>query len=78
MRRRRIMETHKPGRVMKVKSDTGQEQAQIQINPSDLLYGELRIANILQDSIGKPVHLREGDDVDLVIRTGEDETEPKS
>jgi hypothetical protein len=78
MRRRRIMEIHKPGRVTKIVNATdGQEQAHIQVNPTDPLYGELRIANILRDSLGKPTRLNEGDDVDLIIRTDEDGTEPK-
>ena len=77
MRRRRIMEIHKPGRVTKVvKANDGEEQAQIQINPDDPLYGELRIANVLHDSIGKPTRLSEGETVDLVIRTDEDGIEP--
>lgn len=78
MRRRRIVEVHKPGRVTKIVNTTnGQEQAQIQINPIDPLYGELRIANILRDSVGKPTRLSEGEKVDLVVRTDKDGIEPK-
>jgi hypothetical protein len=76
--RQRTAETHKLGRVTKVlKAEDGQQKAHIQINKNDPLYGELRIANILQDSTGKRVHLREGDIVDFVIRTDEDSTDPK-
>jgi hypothetical protein len=50
---RRIMETHKPGRVTKVVNAAGEDQ--IQVSPSDPLVGELLVANILGDAIGKPI-----------------------
>jgi hypothetical protein len=69
--RRRTIEIHKPGRVTKIVNAGPEEQAQIQINPTDPVYGEIRIANILHDSIGKSVRLQKDDNVDLVIRTDE-------
>jgi hypothetical protein len=60
--RRRIMETHKHG-VTKV-VNAGDEP---QVNPTDPLYGELRIADILRGSLRPPV------DADLAT----DDTEPK-
>jgi hypothetical protein len=60
--RRRIMETHKHGVTKAV--NAGDEP---QVNPTDPLYGELRIADILRGSLRPPV------DADLAT----DDTEPK-
>ena len=71
------MEIHKPGRVTKIVDAGSQEKAQIEITENDTLCGEIRIANTLHDPLGKPVHLSEGDNVELVIRTDEANTELK-
>jgi len=60
--RGRIMETHKRG-VTKVEN-AGDEP---QVNPTDPLYGELRIADILRGSLRTPV------DANLAT----DDSEPK-
>lgn len=48
--RRRITETHKHGST---KGMNAGEEPQV-VNPTDLLYGELRIADILRGSIRTP------------------------
>jgi hypothetical protein len=68
--RRRIMETHKPGRATKVMdSIIGGGKSPTQVSPIDPLVGELLVANILGDS-GRTTHSAEAD-VDVSVRTDE-------
>ena len=69
-------ETHKPGtvsRVIKV-PEVKEEKVEIRLEGTDPLYGKIRIVNFLNDDTGKKHRLKEGDGVDVVIRS--DETEP--
>ena len=69
-------ETHKPGtvsRVIKV-PEVKEEKVEIRLEGTDPLYGKIRIVDFLNDDTGKKHHLKEGDGVDVVIRS--DETEP--
>jgi hypothetical protein len=70
-------ETHKPGTVSRVFKlpEVKEEQAEVRIEGTDPLYGKIRIVNFLADEIGNKHRLKEGDGVDVVIRS--DETEPK-
>lgn len=73
---RRRAETHKPGRVSKVITPptVKTEQAEITLQGVDPLYAKIRIVNILSDEMGKSTCLKEGDGVDVAIRS--DEIEP--
>jgi hypothetical protein len=71
---RRRVETHTPGQVSKLTTGSersGEGQAEIQIEGTDLLYG---VANVLSTPKGETVHLKEGDGVDGIVAA--DEVEP--
>ena len=72
----RKAETHKPGtvaRVIKV-PEVKEEQAEVCLEGADPLYGKIRIVNFLCDEMGKKHRLKEGEGVDVVIRS--DQIEP--
>jgi hypothetical protein len=69
-----------PGTVEKIIPAVGEvlpEKAQIQVEGADELYREIRIENKLQDPEGKPVSLKEGDEVDVTIETDQSDKKPK-
>jgi hypothetical protein len=73
---RRRAETHKPGKVSKIIEPPAvtTEQAEITVQGTDPLYAKIRIVNFLSDEMGRAARLKEGDGVDVAIRS--DEIEP--
>jgi hypothetical protein len=53
------------------------EKAQISVDGAEPLYQEIRIENTLQDENGKPVALKPGAEVDVIIEADKADTVPK-
>ena len=73
--------TVKPGKVQKIIRPVHQddvEKAEIGVHGADELYREIRVENTLHDEKGKPVKLKEGAAVDVVIEADADATLPKN
>jgi hypothetical protein len=72
---RRRIETHKLGKVTKIipVPEVREEQAEVEIEGAHPLYGKIRIVNFLRSPEGESVRLSEGDDVDVVIGSDNDE-----
>ena len=64
-------------RIIKPAHREDVEKAEITINNADHLYKELRIENTLHDEKNKPVKLKPGADVDVVVEADADATVPK-
>ncbi len=56
------------GTVQKIVNHGEPEKAEITIDAADDLYREIRIPNVLEDSEGKEVKLKQGAEVDVVIK----------
>jgi hypothetical protein len=76
---RRRAETHKPGKVSKIikPPSVKTEQAEITLQSTDPLYAKIRIVNFLSDEMGKSTRLKEGDAVDVAIRSDEGEPDER-
>jgi hypothetical protein len=72
---RRRIETHKGGKVTKIipVPEVREEQAEVEIEGANPVFGKIRIVNFLRGSKGESVRLSEGDDVDVVIGSDEGE-----
>ena len=64
-------------RIIKPAHREDVEKAEITINDADHLYKEIRIENTLHDEKNKPVKLKPGADVDVVVEADSDATVPK-
>lgn len=71
--RRKKASTKLPGTVEKVikphPSSREPEKAQIAVEGADHLYRELRVPNQLADEEGRPVKLKEGEEVEVKIES---------
>ena len=70
----------KPGKVQRIIKPAHRddvEKAEITINDADHLYKEIRIENTLRDEKHKPVKLKPGADVDIVVEADPNATVPK-
>ena len=77
---RKKPKTVKPGRVQRIIKPAHRddvEKAEIAIEDADHLYKEIRIENTLHDEKNKPVKLKPGADVDVVVEADPDATVPK-
>jgi hypothetical protein len=69
-----------PGTVEKIIPAVGQyepEKAQIAVDGTDELYGEIRIDNTLQDEAGNEVKLKKGAEVEVTIAADSEATTKK-
>lgn len=64
-------------RIIKPAHRDDVEKAEISVHGADELYKEIRIENTLHDEKNKPVKLKPGADVDVVVEADVDATVPK-
>jgi hypothetical protein len=66
---RRKAETHQPRSVSRIINGVEVKEEIAEISLADPAYGKLRIVNSLVNEMGKTRRLKEGDDVDVVLRS---------
>jgi hypothetical protein len=66
------------GTVQKIVNHGEPEKAEIIIDEADDLYREIRIPNVLEDSEGKEVKLKQGTEVNVVIQAPPEGVEKKT
>ena len=64
-------------RVIKSPFPREPEKAEIALKDADHLYREIRVENTLNTPDGKPVSLKEGAEVDVIIEADPKDTKPK-
>lgn len=73
-------ETVKPGKVQRIIKPAHRddvEKAEIEIKGGDHLYKEIRIENTLLDQNDNPVKLKQGAEVEVVVKADPEETVAK-
>ena len=65
-------------RVIKSPFPREPEKAEIAVEGADHLYKEIRVENTLKSPDGKPVSLKEGAQVDVIIEADPKDTRPKA
>jgi len=65
-------------RVIKSPFPREPEKAEIAVEGADHLYKEIRVENTLKTPEGKPVSLKEGAQVDVIIEADPKDTRPKA
>ena len=65
-------------RVIKSPVSREPEKAEIAVEGADHLYKEIRIENTLKTADGKPVALKQGAEVEVIIEADPKDTKPKA
>lgn len=77
VRKSKTIKPAKVQRIIKSPHPDVPEKAEIAIEGAEDLYKEIRIENVLEDSSGKEVKLKEGAKVDVVVEAEPAATTPK-